>query len=423
MKFNTNVYRNQDLSEKDTQNIMNMLEGKPADNGGAAGGGGNASGAPAGGGGANNGAAAGGAPAGGGDNGAAAQAAANGNNGAAGNGAAAPGGNGNNAAAEEQFETHDLETLGFSSIDDIKKMREDFTRVSKELDEAKAQPRFKSERAKSLHDFANRFEGMELSAARQYLELVDLDLNKEADHQLRFRAFQLKPEMKGYTQDEIHALFMDEELRNFGDSSVENGQTEIQKIRAKGATASAKAQLSELQEEYKKAPAQEAQRSPEQLAAERAEYTDFVKKGLTGFDGIALKLSATLEDGKKQEGSLNFKLDAEKQLPAVINAVVDPSGWWASQLKKHGVMVDGNEQPNVSKFADLVSYLEFKDEVLNQAYNQGRHDQIAYHAKNHRNAGSGGEGGDGSGDGNQPVKTEKEMEIAGAMKTIGMPVS
>lgn len=321
----------------------------------------------------------------------------------------------------EEYETHDLEALGFQSIDEIRQMRDDYARAQKELNEAKAQPKFKSERAKNLYEFANRHEGMELEAARQYLELVNLDLTKEADHHLRFRAFSLKPEMKGYSQAEIEALFADEELRNFGDPNTEGGQTEIQKIRAKGATAQAKEQLSKLQEEYKKVPAQEAQRTPEELAAERAAYTDFVKKELTTFDGIALKLSATLEDGKKVEGALNFKLDAETQLPAVVNAIVDPQGWWENFLTRHGVLVEGQEQPNVSKFGEIVARLEHQEELLNQTYQQGRHDQIALHAKTHRNAGAGGESGTPGGESIQ--KSEKELELEGALKTIGLPTA
>jgi hypothetical protein len=417
MKYKFNVYRNTDLSEKDVQTLTNMLEGKPAPENGAGGSGG--------------GAVAGAGGEGGGDNGASAAAAA----GAAGvaggsaapgaGGAAAPGAGGaaggGASAADEEFETHDLESLGFSSIDDIKKMREDYTRVQNELNEAKAKPKFASKKAETLYEFANRHEGMELETAKQFLELVNLDLTKVADHDLRFRAFSLRPEMRGYSQDEIHALFIDDELKNFGDPNVENGQTDVQKIRAKGATAQARESLEKLQEEYKKAPAQEAQRSPEQIAADKAAYTDFVKKGLTGFDGIASKVSATLEDGKKVESSFNFKLDAEKQLPAVINAVVDPAGWWENVLKKHGAMVDGQEQPNVSKFSEIVTYLEFKDELLNQAYQQGRHDQIAHHASTHRNAGAGGEGGAGGSE--APVKTEQEGMLAGAMKTIGLPTT
>lgn len=419
MKRNFNVYRNTDtFSEKDVQQLTNMINGNPNEPGNGASGGGTGGGAPAPG-------------AGGGDNGASAAAAgggaaapASGAGAPAGGAAASPaaGGGSSAAPAADEFETHDLESLGFSSIDDIKKMREDYTRVQQELNEAKAKPKFASKRAETLYEFANRHEGMELETAKNFLELVNMDLTKVADHDLRFRAFSLKPEMKGFSQDEIHALFIDDELKNFGDPNVENGQTEVQKIRAKGATASARESLGKLQEEYRKAPVQEAQRSPEEIAADKAAYTDFVKKGLTGFDGIASKVSATLEDGKKVESSFNFKLDAEKQLPAVINAVVDPAGWWADLLKKHGAMVDGQEQPNVSKFGEIVTFLEFKDELINQAYQQGRHDQIAHHASTHRNAGAGG-GDNDAGGSNTPVKTELEGMVAGALKTIGLPTS
>lgn len=325
----------------------------------------------------------------------------------------------NNAADDDEFETKDLESLGFSSLEEITELRDNYAKAQKELEEVRAQLTPKSEKAKLLLDFANSHEGRELDEAKRYLDIVGLDLTKEADHSLRFRAFELKPENKGLSPESLRVLFADEELKNFGDPTTEGGQTEVQKIRSQIATAAARESIQKIQDDYKKAAGSQGAKQPtaEELAAELAEHTAFVKEQTQKFAGIQLKLAATLEDGKNYEGAVNFNLDPKTQLEAVHKALVDPAGWWEGVMQKSGALVNG--KLDYVKMADLITRFEFNEELLNQSYTQGRNDQIAFNAKNHRNAKQVDNTGGGGGDQGKGEKSTREHMVEGALNAIG----
>lgn len=329
----------------------------------------------------------------------------------------------NNApAADPTPSAFDIQKYGYKSheeLDGALSRIPTLERELKQLNEHKAGPQFKSDRHKFLYEVGERSEGMELSAVRQLLDVVELLDRKDApDQQIRFEAFRLKPENKGLSQEEISALFKAEEVERFGNPlDTENPQTEIQKIRAKQATASAKEVLGKIKSDWEST--RPVQKTPEDLARENAEYRQFLQKNLTGFDGIpSIKLQATDEKGEKLEGNINFKIDAQNQLPVVMEAIADPQGWWDSKLESLGIMAPGQEVPDFKKFADFVTRIEYMNDLLNQSYQQGLADQLSNKLKTARNV-SDPNNSTGS---QAPVKVldEKADAARSAMKVAGL---
>jgi hypothetical protein len=314
----------------------------------------------------------------------------------------------------------DVRTLTNGKFDDVKLFYDDYTKLQKDLDEAKKNPSFKSDRHKLLYEFGSQMEGMELGQARQMLEIIGLDLQKEPDQRLRFEAFKLDPRNKGLSQDDLSALFMQDELDKFGNPAVENGQTEVQKIRAKQETATAREKLQEMQTKWN--AAKTAEPTAEQVAEERRQYRTQVEADLQTFDGLALKMSVD-EDGKKVEGNLNFKLMTPEEKSAVVNAVSDPEGWMAKKLHDLGIFDVNNPdaKPNMKKFADFVTQIEFADRLVNLAYSQGRSDKLADELARKRNPeGSNGGGGHTPPPAGGAAKSENQQAIDEAAKAAGL---
>jgi hypothetical protein len=72
-----------------------------------------------------------------------------------------------------------IEELGFQDMEELQERLQRAAVLEQELallQEYKNGPKFKSDRQKFIYDFANRYEGMEPLAARQLLEIADLDL-------------------------------------------------------------------------------------------------------------------------------------------------------------------------------------------------------------------------------------------------------
>jgi hypothetical protein len=281
----------------------------------------------------------------------------------------------------------DLEELGFKSKDEVTaslKRFKELERENQELSEYKAGPKFKNDQQKLLYDFASRFDGMELSQARQLLELVDLKprLDSLADHQVRFEAFKLDPELKGLSQDDIQKLFIDHEIKTYGNPDDEvNPQTEAQKIRARQATAKAKETILKVVNDWDNA--RPAEVDPKEVARQRDQYRQFVTEQLSSFDGINLTLAALDEKGEKLEGALNYKLEAD-QRAEIAAAIANPAGWWDTLLEQRGI-VGKDGSLDSKKFAQLVSQIMYGDKIQNEVYKQGRIDQLSDKLKNARN--------------------------------------
>jgi hypothetical protein len=322
---------------------------------------------------------------------------------------------------QEEFDYMNLEDLGFQDMSELQQRLERAQQLEQELEqlqEYKNGPKFASDRQKYLYDFANRFEGMELPAAQQLLNVVSLDLKSLPDQQARFEAFRLDPINKGLSQDDLMALFTDEERLKFGNSQdPADPQTPAQKAREKQATALAKEQLSKMQSEWN--ATRTAAKTPEELVQEKQAYQEEVFERLSKFGGIQVNLSAQGDNGENAESAMQFALNDENQIQEIVEAVADPLGWWDNMLYDTGVLTEGQQGFDAVKFAQLVTVITHREQLLNNAYQQGREDYKASLLKNARNVSV-----PGNGLGTPPVPpgtmTEKQEANKEAMKVAGI---
>jgi hypothetical protein len=295
----------------------------------------------------------------------------------------------------------------YKSIQDLEKDVTQLPALQQQLNEAQ-RPKH-SERVQKVIDFAAMYEGMEPEAAQRYLSLQRIDVKSLPDQQARFEAFKLDPRYGRLTDDKQAKLFRELEIEQFGDpSNAEKPQSETQLIRQELATQEAKDKISKLQSEY--VTAKGAQLSPEEEAAERQSLRTLVQQELATFAGIPFKFSVLDGEGKTVEGAMNYKIDPEKQLKVLMDAATDPLGWWDSILERRGVFTAASDQPNRQKFAQILSRLEFQDDIDNQIYQQGRNDMLAEYVRTHRNPADNTNGGGSGGAGNANPDTRSHQE-------------
>jgi hypothetical protein len=288
---------------------------------------------------------------------------------------------------QDEYEYTSLEDLGFQDMTELQERLERAAILEQELEqlqEYKNGPKFASDRQKYLYDFANKFEGMELSAAQQLLNVVSLDLKSLPDQHARFEAFRLDPINKGLSQEDLMALFTDEERLKFGNSQD---------------------------------PAEP--QTPAQKAREKQAYQEEVFERLSKFGGIQVNLSAQGDNGENAESAMQFALNDENQIQEIVEAVADPLGWWDNMLYDTGVLQEGKQGFDAVKFAQLVTVITHREQLLNNAYQQGREDYKASLLKTSRNVSV-----PGNGLGGVPIPpgtmTEKQESVKEAMKVAGM---
>jgi vacuolar-type H+-ATPase subunit I/STV1 len=260
---------------------------------------------------------------------------------------------------------------------------------------------------------------MELSAAQQLLNVVSLDLKGLPDQQARFEAFRLDPLNKDLSQEDLLALFTDEERSKFGNSQdPADPQTPAQKAREKQATAQAKEKLSKMQSEWN-ATRTEA-KTPLQLEQERQAYQEEVYERISNFGGIQVNLSAQGDNGEKFEGAMQFALNDDDQIQEIVEAVADPLGWWDDMLYNTGVLTEGQKGFDATKFAQLVTVITHREQLLNNAYQQGREDYKASLLKTSRNVSIPGNALGGATTPPPGQMTEKQESVKEAMKVAGI---
>lgn len=286
-------------------------------------------------------------------------------------------------------DTVDISTAFGGKYSTIEQIEADLQRISQleaDLQQARENPTFKSERHKTLFEYASRFEGQEVESLQQFLHIQSLNLEKLSDQQKRFEAFKLEPSNKGFSEAELNQLFMDEDLQKFGDpNNAEAPPSEVQKLRARSATNEAVTKLTGMQQEYSKSQPAQQQQTPEQIAAEQGRLKESAAQALNGFKGIQVPVVATGENGEKLEGSFNFSLDKPEHIQAIQDGIVNPQQMWEKVLVKEGI-VDNAGNVDMKKFGALAAEFLFRREMVQQVYAQGHNDGISYKVKNGRNA-------------------------------------
>lgn len=282
-------------------------------------------------------------------------------------------------------EPFDYKALGFSSVDDIKTLRQQYEEQSSKLAEQQARlqqlqkyengPEFKSERHKLLYELTAATDGLELTKAQQMLHIASLDLKSLPDQQTRFEAFKLSAEAQNLTQEELMKLFAHKEKAYL--SPEGDPDADIRKIEEKQATARSREVLVQEQDKWNKARA--AEPAVEQVAVDRAKIQQEVVAALSNFDGIRdVALTALDDKGEKIDSKINYIVDKATQLPVIIDAAQNPDKWLLSKLEQFGAidLKNPNSPMNYAAFAKFVSLVEFAEQRQALTYQQGVSDGI-----------------------------------------------
>lgn len=299
-------------------------------------------------------------------------------------------------------------------------------KLQQQLIELQRQTEFRSPKAKQLYELVNKIDGQPASAVANYLRVSEMNLESLQGQQLRFEAFLLQPKIQnqiamGATQEELRGYFLKKDTEQYGDPAAPEVRTPEQIFEEKMATQEAKAAVLKLQEELKKFgnAGQEAQKTPEQLAQENAEYRNLVQSELMSYGGTTLDLSAQIASGETITGKLNFQLDP-KQRERLTEMTADPAGWWERLLETTGAM-DKDGKFYSRKFAEEIAVrFEFQKEREAQIYKQGIEDMLAHIVKNHKGPAAPKTGEAPPPAAPEKVLSEKEILAKGYFATAGM---
>lgn len=171
----------------------------------------------------------------------------------------------------------------YSSADHVLAAMDELETLRTKLAE-KPKIEFANEQAKQIYEFANKFPGMEMSAARNYLHVQSLDIKTLNEKEAQFEAFAL--ENNDITRDKARGYFEAMYEKKYGNDALQNDLTA--QFEHQRETKKAKDSLSKLQSEFaKEQPSQQAAGQPTTSPEEIAEIQQNVQRVMEDFGGVS----------------------------------------------------------------------------------------------------------------------------------------
>lgn len=181
--------------------------------------------------------------------------------------------------------------ISLSKLDDIKAVMEEGVSLKAQVETlSKQELKFANDKQKALYEFASKHNGNELSAAKNFLSAVELDLEKSSPKTTQFEAFALQnPHL---TREDAKAIFDEKYEKDYGDGNFEGKK--LLQFEHDNATRSARQTIEEVRKSYVEAklPEPTAPKGPEGPSPEDLVA---VKLGIDGalkdFKGASVPLS------------------------------------------------------------------------------------------------------------------------------------
>jgi hypothetical protein len=213
--------------------------------------------------------------------------------------------------------------ISLAKLDDIKAAfesnktyGEQVNGLNKQIEELnKRELQFPNDKAKEIYQFALKFPGNELAAARNLLNLSGIDLEKADSKQLQFEAFVLQH--PSYPREEAKAIFEAKYEKTYGDGTGLSSDV-LLKFEHDQATIAARQSIAAAVKNFNEAKLPEPTQQQQQPAGPTPEQIDAVKRGvdsgLKDFKGSTINLPEykTKEGVVVPASALNLELKPEE---------------------------------------------------------------------------------------------------------------
>lgn len=232
------------------------------------------------------------------------------------------------AITEEDINSYlqDNHNIGIS---DIERLQNDNRSLKKQLENK--EPEFPNEQAKKIFEYATKFSGMELAAAKNYIHIQSLaeSLDSLSDKEKQFEAFALK--RNELTRDKARAIFNERYEKQFG-SLEDNDDDIVLKDDHDIATREAEQTIRAMHTEFEKAKSEQPGATENASSKEDLEkFSQNVANATEDFGGVEIQfgkdnsLNFSMPEGKKEE-FLEVLSDPNKFYETITADCIDEEG-------------------------------------------------------------------------------------------------
>jgi len=265
---------------------------------------------------------------------------------------------------EDLFKIFNERGIQVKSFDELKSVIESRKTLEEEVKKlANKTIEFTNDKARELYEFAIKHSGKELSAAKNFLDLVEFDPSKSDAKTVQLKAFRLKyPELP---DSEAAAIFNEQYAELYGEGDFEGKA--LLKFKHDQATKEAQQAIEQAVKNYREAKEPEPQ--PDGPSKEQVEQ---VLKGIEGamkeFKGANISLGEykTKTGQVIPQGNLNVAIEPE-EAAKFKGFLTDPDTFLADLLEK----VKGESGLDWNAYTNRMFQIVYPEKVYAQIHSQG----------------------------------------------------
>lgn len=265
---------------------------------------------------------------------------------------------------EDLFKILNERGIQLKSFDELKSTLSERESLKAEVEKlAKKTIEFPNDKAKELYEFAIKHPGNELSAAKNFLDLVEFDPSKADAKTVQLKAFRLKyPEL---VDSEAAAIFNEQYEEQYGDGVFEGKA--LLKFKHDQATKEAQQAIAQVVKNYREAKEPEVQDE-----GPSKEHLEKVLKGIEGamkeFKGANISLGEykTKAGAVVPQGSLSVAMEPE-EAAKFKGFLTDPDTFLADTLEK----MKGESGLDWNAYANRMFQMVYPEKVYAHIHSQG----------------------------------------------------
>lgn len=220
---------------------------------------------------------------------------------------------------------------------------------------------FPNDQARQIYEFAQKFPGFEMGAAKNLLHTQSLSIDKLEPKEVQFEAFALKK--PHWTREQARQYFEEKYNKAYGDGILETST--MAQLDHEEETRQARTELTKMQQDFAAAkPSQPAgeQQSPQLTPDQQAEIKRTVEEVTKDFGGVRYQFVKN-----DANSTVNVQMD-KSSLQKFQNYLADPGEF----LKDLAVECTENGVFSHVKYRDIMFELANRKQIRDQVFNQGK---------------------------------------------------
>jgi hypothetical protein len=242
----------------------------------------------------------------------------------------------------------------------------------KKLKETPPEPKFASETAKKVFEYANKFTGKEMEGAQEAFRILGLNIDRLSDKEKIYESMLLDESNKALNPQEFRDWYEEYYEQKFGDAKDDKMMGyDLKREAAKADKSLRETQQSLIPNESKTAE------ENEQLQRERDKIVAGVERVTGSFKGLAIPVD------ENPDNDYRFEVSDSDQIKQVRDFMLNPGQW--IQDKFNSYYNEHTGQIDYDGLNTWAAQMIFQDQIRESMYRHGQNIKQIKTVKEHKN--------------------------------------